>query len=679
MKKKIINGILMVALVGATSTSFVSCKDTSEDVKTDLLAQVNAVRADLEPRLDQAEADIDKLETRMTNAEGRLDGVEGRMTKAEENINYLKGRVAGIRDTLTTVVNDLHAFHDSVYEVTQSLDKRMTTVENRITAIVASLRDMVTSVNINATSTNLLQNSKIFPGINCQFLGSAYGQAVAPGTFPSTDADDYVAGHGVVLTANDIKAVDGAIDWKKNAYLPVEEAAAGIVYFTINPSNIDAAEAENLKLSLVNSQNEESFVKLGKVEQDTETILEWGLTRADGDNFQPRLWKSEATIDFGQAEDLEKVIDPATQIDFVAIKDQVRTLFTNAYHAAQDVNRSNYAEVAKSETKTLIKDAAQLVSTLLQNEFPSQPALALKAEWKDTIGTRSVLSDYTVAATAYKPLSFAFGAELGLDGRTISLDKIDNLVARVANKIQNKLAAAGAKTAGVYVDFSGVNTASFNQYMIIETVGGVVNKIYFAAAPTGTQLTSTTALAGTATYYADIQLKDEVDALLAAIPADAINSMVAEALKVIDSANYYTERAQNFEVRVSNYLESYINKVILQISNDGLTRVLEPIMLYGDNSGVSRLTTGATIKAGAQVTLIPTTVSYEVIAPVYKKYVAIIGKDGKVRDAEIKTNGALDFKRFNVTFQEGDQAIVYSALDFSGKQIAKKYAINVVK
>ena len=658
MKKKIINGILMVALVGATSTSFVSCKDTSEDVKTDLLAQVNAVRADLEPRLDQAEDDIDKLEDRMGK-------VEGRMTKAEENINYLKGRVAGIRDTLTTVVNDLHAFHDSVYEVTQSLDKRMTTVENRITAIVASLRDMVTSVNINATSTNLLQNSKIFPGINCQFLGSAFGQAVAPGSFPSTDADDYVAGHGVVLTANDIKAVDGAIDWKKNAYLPVEEAAAGIVYFTINPSNIDAAEAENLKLSLVNSQNEESFVKLGKVEQDTETILEWGLTRADGDNFQPRLWKSEATIDFGQAEDLEKVIDPANQIDFVAIKDQLRTLLSNAYNAAQDVNRSNYAEVAKSETKTLIKDAAQLVSTLLQNEFPSQPALALKAEWKDTIGTRSVLSDYTVAATAYKPLSFAFGAELGLDGRTISLDKIDNLVARVANKIQNKLAAVGAKTAAVYVDFSGVNTSNFHVYLHYTIVGGNI---------TGITINNVAAGANE-----EIDFSGELNNLIAAVPADAINSMVAEALKVIDSANYYTERAQNFEVRVSNYLESYINKVILKISNDGLTRVLEPIMLYGDNSGVSRLTTGATIKAGAQVTLIPTTVSYEVIAPVYKKYVAIIGKDGKVRDAEIKTNGALDFKRFNVTFQEGDQAIVYSALDFSGKQIAKKYAINVVK
>ena len=47
MKKKIINGILMVALLAATSTSFVSCKDNDEDVRTDLTAQI----ADLDNRL----------------------------------------------------------------------------------------------------------------------------------------------------------------------------------------------------------------------------------------------------------------------------------------------------------------------------------------------------------------------------------------------------------------------------------------------------------------------------------------------------------------------------------------------------------------------------------------------------------------------------------------------------
>ena len=90
MKKKIINGILMVALLAATSTSFVSCKDNDEDVKTDLMAQI---KNNLEPRVDQAEKDIDALETRMGNA--------------ETDITYLKGRVAGVRDTLNNLSNQV--------------------------------------------------------------------------------------------------------------------------------------------------------------------------------------------------------------------------------------------------------------------------------------------------------------------------------------------------------------------------------------------------------------------------------------------------------------------------------------------------------------------------------------------------------------------------------------------
>lgn len=659
MKKKIINGILMVALVGATSTSFVSCKDTSEDVKTDLMAQVNAVKANLEPRVEKAESDI---------------------TKLQGDVTGLKSDIAGIRDTL----NSLEDFRDSVYVVTQRLDKRMNTVENRIAALVKALENMVTSVNVNATSTNMLLNSKLFPGLNVQFLGAAYGQAVNPGSFPSADADDYIANHGVVLTKNDIKAVDGAIDWNANAYLPVEDAAAGTVWFTLNPSNLVATDAERITLSLVNSQNTASFVELGKIEQDKETELEWGLTRAYEDNFQPKLWKAEAKIDFDAAETDKKAIDPTQIIDFKDIADDFRDLVADAYHSAQDANRNNYASTAKAATKELVKNSAAIVAKLLQTDIPNLPALALKAEWNDTVGTRSVLSDYSIAATAYKPLSFGFGAELGIDGRQISLDKIDNLVARVVNKIQGKLANVGGKVSDCYVDLSGVNTGAFQVYMIFETDGASqidpTKAIRLAnSIPAGAiQYTTTTVLNNNKVYYTVADMKTEVDALLAAIPANEINAMVNELNKTIDTADRYAERTKNFEVRVSNFLERYINKVITKISADGLTRVLEPVMLYQGAEGVNRLATGATFKAG-EYDLIPTTMTYETIAPAYKKYVAIIGKDGKARYAEIKTNGQKDFKKFTVTLEEDDQAIVYDALDFSGKQIAKKYAINVVK
>ena len=283
MKKKIINGILMVALVAATSTSFVSCKDTSEDVKTDLMAQVNAVKANLEPRVEQAEKDIDAL--------------EGRMTTAESDIATLKQDVADIKEDiaeLDTRVGDLE-------EATEDLQKRMNTVEDRINAIVDALRNMVTSVTVNATSTSILQNSKLFPGLDLQFLGAAYGQAEGNGKFPSTTT---LKGHGTALDASDFEAAD-QIEWSKNDFLPLAEegkAPAGTVYFTVNPSNIDIANLGDLKL--IDSQNGESFVTIDKeAAKASDATLTWGITRADGDTFAPTLWEAPAIIDL-KAKDL---------------------------------------------------------------------------------------------------------------------------------------------------------------------------------------------------------------------------------------------------------------------------------------------------------------------------------------------------------------------------------------
>lgn len=663
MKKKIINGILMVAMVVATSTSFVSCKDTSEDVKTDLMAQVNAVKANLEPRMQQAEANITDL--------------QGRMASAESDIAKLKTDVKELRDDLTDLEKRVKANEENIATLQTKvgdLEGRMDNVEGRLDKIEAALANLITSVNVNATSNGILANSMLFPGINMQFLGAAYGQATYAGEFPSTEADDYISGHGVVLTANDIAGAEKT-EWGANEYLPVEKANAGTIYFTINPSNINANDAAQVALSLINSQNAASFVELGKIEQDTETELAWGLTRGEND---PKLWKAEATIDLDNAETLEKVIDPTQMIDFKQIASQVRTLVSDAYHSAGTTS------AAKATSKELIKGGAQILATLLQTEIPSMPALALKAQWGDqVVGERSVLSDYSLAATAYKPLSFGFGAELGVDGRTISLDKIDAAVAKLVNKVQDRLNRLDVKLqdAKIDIDLDGVTTGS-TIYLVFRTdaTNKIINDSWKVVAATGVPVTAVTYLGGPTTadkeHYAAM---GTAEALYTSLPATALNEMVSEALQVINDVNYYADRAKNLEARATNFLEKYINKVILKIANDGLTRVLEPVLLYQGSEGVNRLADGISVKAGAEIDLIPTTMTFELFAPAYKKYVAVIGKDGKAKNPVVLTRGQKDFSKVTVKIEEGDQAVVYSALDFSGKQIAKKVTINVVK
>ena len=638
MKKKIINGILMVALVAATSTSFVSCKDTSEDVKTDLMAQVNAVKANLEPRVEQAEKDIDAL--------------EGRMTTAESDIATLKQDVADIKEDiaeLDTRVGDLE-------EATEDLQKRMNTVEERIGTIVDALRNMVTSVTVNATSTSILQNSKLFPGLDMQFLGAAYGQAEGNGKFPSTTT---LKGHGTALDASDFEAAD-QIEWSKNDFLPLAEegkAPAGTVYFTVNPSNIDIA---NLKgLALQNSQNEESFVTIDKeAAKASDATLTWGITRADGDTFAPTLWEAPAIINL-KDKDLA-TIDPTEIIDFKAVASDVRSMLSEVKTAAEDANRSNYSELAKTTAKNVLKNSAQIVASLLSAKVPTMPALALAAQWEDTVGVRSVLSDYSIAATAYKPLGFGFGADL-VDGRTVSFDKIDNVFARIVNKVVAK--------------FPDVTTYKFN---------GTIS--FSAATQTLTYTIPAGALAagipGAGGYTITISLAttfNDMETAINGLGINNVNNMLDEIAALIADAKSYADRSKSFEVRVSDFLERELNRVITKVATDGLTRVLEPIILFqaGDNFNVTRFVEGETIPAG-KITLVPTTMTYEVLAPAYKKYVAIKDATGNFVFKKVLTKGDADFTKVTIdNLAAGSYTVIYSALDFSGVQISKKYNITV--
>ena len=69
--------------------------------------------------------------------------------------------------------------------------------------------------------------------------------------------------------------------------------------------------------------------------------------------------------------------------------------------------------------------------------------------------------------------------------------------------------------------------------------------------------------------------------------------------------------------------------------------------------------------------------TYEVLAPAYKKYVAVKKADGSFAVQKVLTKGDKDFNKVSVNLTEGNYTVIYSAVDFSGNQIAKKYNITV--
>ena len=655
MKKKIINGILMVALLAATSTSFVSCKDNDEDVKTDLTAQLQKLNGDYQAAdalLNSAiqaqlanKADKSALEAfQQAVADGYVTKAEFEpfKTKVTDDIADIYSKLSDTTNP-ASVASRLAALDTDV----QGIQADLTTINNRLKAIEDALKNFITSVNVNATSTGILENSKLFPGINMQFLGAVYGEADKAGEFPSTDAGEYVAGHGVVLTEAEI-ADAKTIDWNAKDILPKAEngkSAAGTVYFTVNPSNITLGEG--VKLSLINSQDKEGYLSLGAAKESGK-VLSWGTRAENG----VKLFEAPAYINL-DAEGVA-VVDPTEMINFTAIAGDLKDMI----NAAKGIQKN--ASSVKSTGKEIIKSTANIVANVVKAKVPALPAVALKAQWEDFVGTRSVISDYSIAATAVKPLSLRFGKGLGTLP-TISLDRIDSFVAKIADEIKSKF-------------------PDFTEYVVNDITIGINGKISVnvtvLASGSGkvpsTNETVNIDVTGNGIGSADLTgLQTQINDNFVAM----INNMLGEMTNLTNEIGKYTDRSVNATDKATDYLEDFINRVILKLNDDGLTRVLEPILLIQGDKGVSRFSANTVFNAG-EYKVLPTTVTNEFIAPLYKKYVAVL-KDGKIVKAWNLTRGDAEANGFTYDFAQGNYTVVYAGLDFFGNQIAKRYNVTV--
>lgn len=672
MKKKIINGILMVALLAATSTSFVSCKDNDEDVRTDLTAQLQKLNGDyqaadaalnaaiqnqLANKVDQTAFDAFKQAV----ADGYVTKTEFATYQDEvsdefadlwaalndtEDPNSVASKLATLEEGIDDVNSDIADLQDQI----DAIEDEIAEINDRLDAIEEALENMITSVTVNSTSTGILENSKLFPGINMQFLGAVFGEADQPGTFPSSDEGDYLAGHGVVLTDAEIADAE-TIEWGAKDLLPQADkdgkSAAGKVYFTVNPSNIE--NLDDVKLSLINSQDKESYVTIGAA-TESEKVLSWG-SRAE-DEFGVKLFEAPAYIELdanGVA-----VVDPTEMINFQNIAQDIKDIINSAkgIHA----NSSSI----KTAGKEIIKSTASIVSNVVKAKVPALPALAMKAQWADMVGTRSVISDYSIAATAVKPLSFRFGHGIGTLP-TISLDRIDAFVAKIAKEVKKK-----------FPDFSKyvVNNITINGGNIY------VNLTIHASGTDGNGQNVT--INGTASDWVDIDqnglisnLEDQINTNF----VDMVNNMLGDMTNLTNEIGKYTDRAVNATDKVTDFLQNFINRVILKLNDDGLTRVLEPILLLQGDKGVSRFAAYTTFDAGTYRVL-PTSMTNEFIAPMYKKYVAIL-KDGEIVKAWNLTRGDAEANGFTYDFAKGEYTVVYAGLDFFGNQIAKRYNVTV--
>jgi hypothetical protein len=541
-----------------------------------------------------------------------------------------------------------------------------------------------------------------------QIVGAAYGEPInAKGEFPSTESGlsaDAIAG---------AESLDGFYKWENGELITNEDENgynAGKIYFTLNPSNTDPNKLKSL--TLVNSQNQEIF-ELGEATKSKD-ILTWGITRSE---FDPTLWEAPVNYDVTSV----KALDLKNIINFSALKNNVKNIIDDAKNL--EASKSS----VKSTTKAVLKETSKAVATLLSSKIPAMQAVALKATWEDTVGVRSVLSDYSIAATAYKPLSFSEfnGVSLGTD---IDFTKVDNGFKKIIDKIRNELNGfdfSGLKIDTIKIDdYSNYDKTKYIWIKMVSDIaigavanyweqvmtnvnieiattntdvapegftegwwptgsadGGVVtwNGKYWAYnSTTGNYYAKLTKISGPTKIDADMKeaiktlVEDKVNGALTKTNG-AIQDVLKQVSDVIKKANDGLDKVESLEQSVTNYLESFIERTVNYVSTG---RFLEPILLVNSENGIRRAT--GTYQA-KKYTFVPTTMNYELIAPAFKKYIAVLGKDGKViaGSQKILTKGDKDFNSVEVELTKDAAQIVYAAMDFRGYQVAKVYNVTV--
>ena len=264
MKKKIINGILMSALLLAGTTSFVSCKDNVDDVET-------GIRFDMGTMNKQ----IAELETRIAILEAQDMGVE----QLKKDLQALKDEVAKKADK-TYVDEEIQKLQDQIDLLAEAIKKASET--------------MVTGVVIQETLDCVVGTINL-PGFNPAFLAAYVGEnKTGMYEFPISGKDYNVDPDGNYLKSTELpQDINGNFDEDaiignsgKQAYLINGTGNAGTLYFTINPRKVDPSL---LSVDLINSKGEETGIKLSDIKKSDHLITFAigkhgnGLTRADED------------------------------------------------------------------------------------------------------------------------------------------------------------------------------------------------------------------------------------------------------------------------------------------------------------------------------------------------------------------------------------------------------------
>ena len=659
MKKKIINGFLMAAMLLTATTSFVSCKDNVDDelvlvykdlakVENDLKARLN----DLEGKLATLQTQVDKNTTDIANLKTEMEKVQTEITNIKTQLTEINAKIDALDSRVTVVEEELKKLTERV----DNLEKEMAEMENRI---YEAIKQIITDVTVNNTINRVIGTWNT-PGLNIKALAAFYGDnATSISKFPVTGTSRNVYPEEVEnqLFADEILET---YKFGKDAIITDDEFNAGKVYFTVNTPGLSEGKFDisGFELTLEDSQGKTAPVTFSNV-KPSNYLIHWGFFKSQTPYLFPTE-KTEANINGLYEADANIAIKDLhsasfgvkTSFDFKELTEQFKKSVENIKNAGGAKNKA--IQIGKEAAQLLKNIYSNHMSDNHQNQFnPTfHPQRLVMTKTLNDVTYRAQTADIDMVCTAVKPLSYNAFYELELKAaKHVSFKKVENAIARIAEIIKEKTSINVAN-----VEFKKINA------------DGITIKGGYMFVSDQTDHTADASI--TAIKVKEDLIDELVNAINAGMPVDQLNEMIQNLGKVNGLGTTVTDYA----TRLNQYIEEFGNKIVFALNSHQLTRALAPCIFFESAEGIARMQEGLNLEHG-MMTIYMSSPTEELLAPAFKKYLAV-KKNGKTVFGKV-FDGSAQLYTLDLT-ELGDYEVILSCVDYYGYICTKKYTLHVI-
>ena len=620
-----------------------------------------------------------------------IEAAKAAVLKNEKDIAANKTEINKIKNELVNYVTkqDLDNKAATLEAAFKAADKALEDkIQAQIDDINAKLNEMFNEMINMLTGIELQATESPISGYeNFSFLGS---EAHILGAYFGKCSNQVFLGDELIADRNEI-----LIDNQSGEN-------AGIIYATLNPSNVDFT---NCTLKIVNSLGEEAPFT-AKVKGKINHALKYGISRAnnsnvyaiqvnlDKDNLEAaKTWTGSDVNDLKDIAKnvLDKLRKPGeTRLNIADAATTIAKTFNNRLTAYGLQAEQTYIDANKKETTRTITSKLSLAATaieplsyiFLQNnstlnnlDLPSFPTIQSKINfndykfnWTPIAGLGTVKTSVTL-----KGMPDLDNIKVTIDGE-VKAPKVDVKNATVTFG-QEKLTGTVDKDGNVTIDLSELQK---NTKANVEVEIGNIK-----IDPKDVKVTLDTSAKKDMKYDVEIPM-DEFNKIINSIN-NQVGNMIGNVNNIVDKVQGYTETIDGkYITGINNFIQKFEN--LLRKSNS----LLQPAMFYVTNNGswgqLAREKEGASYLklqgAKASTVLVASSYTGEILAPAYKKYVHVTKAPAGAHVTGENLNKIIDGNLHKIGFEAdkaGDYELTYEAVDYTGHPVSKTFWIKVVK